>query len=438
MNLRGYLTALAKNWWIVLLMTVLATVGAAAYTVSLDRVYQSTVTFFVNTAKDTNALQSDQFAQQRVNSYIQLLSTESLARTVIADTGLTVPPSSVMSQIVGSADTSTVLLTASVRAPSPERSLLIADSIARTFGPMVEQLETPQGGDQSLVKLQVVSGPTLNPTPVSPRTSVYVTLGFLAGLGLGVLLAVLRETLDTTLRTATALQGLTDTPVLGLIGLDKLAQKQPLIVDSAASSPRSEEYRRLRTNLQFVDLAQPVRTIVVTSAVAGEGKSTVSVNLAIAFADLDLRVLLIEGDLRRPRVADLLGVERAVGLTNVLAHQADINDVLQPWGRGGLTVLPSGTIPPNPSELLGSPLMADLLASLRAAFDMIIIDTPPLLPVTDAAVAAAQVDGAVLVVRHGKTKRAQVLQSVQALTAVDARILGTVMTQVPTRRTVSY
>jgi hypothetical protein len=137
-------------------------------------------------------------------------------------------------------------------------------------------------------------------------------------------------------------------------------------------------------------------------------------------------------------VAEYLGLEGAVGLTNVLVGQAAIDDVLQPWGRGGLTVLPSGTIPPNPSELMGSPLMAELIIQLRKSFDMIIIDTPPVLPVTDAAVASRLVDGVVVVVRYGKTTRNQVSTALRSLTAVDARVLGTVLTMSPVKGAEAY
>lgn len=431
MNLRAYLRALRKSWWIVLVCTALGAGGALAYTASLTKIYESTVTFFVNTSKDTNALQSDQFAQQRVNSYIQLLSTESLARLVIEDTGLDVSPATIMSQIRGSADTSTVLLTASVQAPTPERSLLIADSVSRKFAPMVEALETPQGGDQSLVKLQVVSGPTLNPAPIAPRTNVYLTLGLLVGLGLGLALAGLRETLDTRIRTVEALRDITGSPVLGTVNSDKAARESPLVTQADAFSSRAEQYRRLRTNLQFLDLQQAVRVIVVTSALPDEGKSTTAVNLAAAFAESGRHAVLVEADLRRPKVADYLGLERAVGLTDVLLGEVDLETALQPWGRAPLSLLASGTIPPNPSELLASPAMAELISNLANHFDIVVVDTPPLLPVTDAAIAATLADGAILIARYGKTTRHDVTTAVRSINAVGARLLGSVFTLVP-------
>jgi capsular exopolysaccharide synthesis family protein len=146
-----------------------------------------------------------------------------------------------------------------------------------------------------------------------------------------------------------------------------------------------------------------------------------------------MRVILVEGDLRLPKVADYLGVEDSAGLTTVLAGRADLDDVLQPYGDTGLMVLASGPIPLNPAALLGSRHMADLLARLRERADLVIIDTPPLLPVADAAVLARQTDGAIVVVKHGKTTRDHLTRGLQRLRAVDARVLGGVLTMVPAK-----
>jgi capsular exopolysaccharide synthesis family protein len=181
-----------------------------------------------------------------------------------------------------------------------------------------------------------------------------------------------------------------------------------------------------------MDVHEPVRMVVVTSAVASEGKSVTATNLALTVAAAKVRVLLIEGDLRQPKVADYLDLERAVGLSDVIAGRAEIDDVLQPWGDGFMTVLPTGHMPPNPSELLASESAARLFDELRRRFEFIIVDTPPLIPVTDGVVAATRADGVILVVRHGRTTRHQLTLALGALENVSARLLGSVMTMVPT------
>jgi capsular exopolysaccharide synthesis family protein len=305
------------------------------------------------------------------------------------------------------------------------------------FKKLVESLETPPDKRASSVKVEVVAGPQLNEVPVSPRPVRNLGLAALLGLMIGAAAAVLRELLDTTVKTSEALQALASAPVLAGVPFDADAKGGPLMVAAGGHSARAEALRQLRTNLQYVDVDRPIKTLVVTSAVPGEGKSSTACSLAILFAEAGQRVLIIDADLRRPRVADYLGLEGGVGLTTVLAGKASVDDVLQRYGTA-LWVLPSGFLPPNPSELLGSRHMADLLDELREQFDMIIVDCPPLLPVTDAAVVAARADGALLLAKARKTTSAQVTNAVQALQSVDARLLGCVFNMVAAKGPDAY
>jgi capsular exopolysaccharide synthesis family protein len=250
---------------------------------------------------------------------------------------------------------------------------------------------------------------------------------------------VLRETLDTSVKDPEQLARELDLPTLGAIAYDSDAPKRPLIVHVDPKSSRAESFRQLRTNLQFVDIDEAPRSIIFTSSIPEEGKTTTTVNLAIALAQSGVRVLLVEGDLRRPKMADYLGIEGAVGLTNVLIGRVSLADAIQPWGPDALLhVLSSGPSPPNPSELLGSQGMAELLRELEHNYDLVLIDAPPLLPVTDAAVLAALASGAVLVTRYGHTKREQLARAVEALRAVGVAVYGAVLTMTPTRGPDSY
>ena len=273
--------------------------------------------------------------------------------------------------------------------------------------------------------------------PHSPRPLRNLALAALLGLLAGAAGAVLREVLDTTIKNSEALQALTASPVLAAVPFDSTAKDGSLLVTDGGHSGRAEALRQLRTNLQYVDIDRPVKTLVVTSAVSGEGKSSTSCGLAVLFAEAGQRVLIIDADLRRPRIAQYLGLEGGVGLTTVLVGKATVDDVVQRYGTD-LWVLPSGFLPPNPSELLGSRHMADLLDELGATFDMIIIDCPPLLPVTDAAVVAARADGALLMSRARKTTSAQVTMAARALKSVDARLLGCVLNMVPAKGPDAY
>jgi capsular exopolysaccharide synthesis family protein len=259
-------------------------------------------------------------------------------------------------------------------------------------------------------------------------------LGLVAGIGA----AVLRERLDTTVRDDLALQRAAGAPVLGQIPYDDDGKAAPLIVGVAEHSARGEAMRKLRTNLRFIDIQDQCQVVALTSATQGEGKTTTCCNLAITLAESGSRVLLIDADLRRPQVAEYLGLESRVGLTDVLIGNVSIGDAAQPWGDLELFVMASGSIPPNPSELLGSERMAHLLRTAREWVDIILIDTPPLLSVTDGAVVAVRADGTVLLSQYGRTSQAQIAAAVNALQRVSARVLGCVLTMTRLSKSDAY
>ena len=253
------------------------------------------------------------------------------------------------------------------------------------------------------------------------------------GLLLGVGVAVLREVLDTSVKSPADAVHYARAPVVGNLAFDPVYEKQPLLSDIAGHAPRAEAFRVLRTNLQFLDVDKQSKVITVTSSLPQEGKTATAVNLAIALAQAGNRTLLVDADLRRPKVAEALGVEGNVGMTTVLLGKVTLDEALQTHVRSGLKVLTSGAIPPNPAELLQSTTMTEFVDSLRGEYDVVLFDSPPLLPVTDAALLASQSDGAIMVIRHGKTTREQLAASVERLENVGARALGVVLNMVPTR-----
>ena len=186
--------------------------------------------------------------------------------------------------------------------------------------------------------------------------------------------------------------------------------------------------------MQYIEVDNDQKVFVVTSALPEEGKSTTAVNLGVTLALTNQRVALVECDLRRPLIAKRLGLDGAVGTTSVLIGKVSLREAMQSYGDTGLQVLACGPIPPNPSELLQSKAMETMLAQLRAEFDVVLLDAPPLLPVTDAALLAAQTDGALVVVRYAKTTRDQLTHAVERLAAVDAKPLGVVLNMVPAKR----
>lgn len=435
MDLRQYLHAVRTYWWIIALPVLLGIFLGVLSTTSATPQYRASVTFFVTTSTEDSAsaqVNSDEFAQRRVNSYLKLLRTDQLAERVVVAAGLDMSAGQVESMIGARGDIDTVLFTATVTSEDRDLAETVAEAVATEFVAFVREVETT-GTTPPSVNLQVVDGPSTKQLPDKPLFAVAwrAMLGGMLGLGIALLL----ELRDQTLRTEDDLIAIGATPVLGNIPFDRQVEGEPLMVAASRHSNFAEAFRQLRTNLQFVDVEHRVQVLVVTSSLPGEGKSVTSSNLALSLMATGRQVLLVEADLRLPRISKYFGLDRTVGLTDVLIGRAALDDVLRPIPGGSLTVLPSGHEPPNPSELLGSESMRSVLAELRTRFDIIVVDTPPLLPVADGAVAAAWADGVVLLVRTAKTPSQQVVLSLRSLGSVGARLIGTVMTMTPTSGT---
>jgi succinoglycan biosynthesis transport protein ExoP len=244
--------------------------------------------------------------------------------------------------------------------------------------------------------------------------------------------------LDTRITGERDVEAITSAPIIGGISYDPSAIARPLIVQDDPHSVRAEAFRTLRTNLQFLEVGGGQKSFVITSSIPSEGKTTTAANLAIAMADSGANVVLVDGDLRRPKLADYMGIEGAVGLTDVLIARSSLADALQPWGRGSLVLLPAGAVPPNPSELLGSRAMGTLIKELEADFDVVIVDLPPLLPVTDAALVSKLTRGALVVVAAGRTHKGEFAGAVSALENVGAQVAGVIITMLPTRGPDAY
>ena len=303
---------------------------------------------------------------------------------------------------------------------------------------VTNQLERPSEGAPARVQVDVVQPAQVPGGAISPNVTRNLALGFMLGLMLGLGLAVLRSVLDTKIRTRQDVASITDDPVLGRIVFDPDAATRPLLVQDDPTSPRAEAFRAFRTNLQFLKVEGNPRSFVFTSAGPSEGKSTTAANLAIAIAQAGSTVCLVDGDLRKPRVADLMGVEGAVGVTDILIGRVTLAEALQGWGQPNLVVLPAGHRPPNPSELLGSQEMGDLISNLKAQFDYVIVDAPPVLVVTDAALIAKDVGGALMVTAVGEARKDALSDALGTMERIDARVLGIVMTKVPTKGDDSY
>lgn len=444
MDLKQYLRVLRERWKFVLVCVLVGVLAAGLYSALQKPLYAASTQLFVSTSGDQTgnaqaAYQGGLFGQQRVKSYAEIVSSQPVVQRVKDELRLPEPVERLRSEISATAPLDTVLVDVTVSDPSAARAAAIADSLGRQFANRVNELETPQGQSVSPVKVSVAQPPTVPTAPVTPKTKQNLLLGLLGGLLVGVAAALLREALDTRVRDQDGMRDVVAAPVLGAFRAEERVKQRPLILDDDSFAPRAEAFRQLRTNIRFLSVDKRLRSLVVTSSLAAEGKTTVAANLAIALAQSGERVILVDADLRRPTVGEVLGLNPQIGLTNVLLGTTDLESALQPFARrDGLQVLASGPIPPNPSELLGSARMREVLAAVQEKATIVIIDTPPLLPVTDAAVLSEQTDGAVLVVRMGSTHREQIRTSADSLQRVNANLLGVVLNRLPVRKRGSY
>jgi capsular exopolysaccharide synthesis family protein len=435
-ELRDYLRIIRRRWLLITGTTLVTLAVAALLTTQMTKQYASTARVFVATtsASSSDAFQGGQFSEQRVASYADVVSGLELSQRVIDTLHLHMTANSLAKKIQASVVPNTVVLKITVTDPSREQAQRINQGVVKELQGFVAELETPPGTKVPLLKATVVDTPRLPEGPVSPKPARNLALGLILGLMLGVGLAVLRELLDTTVKRIEDVPSLRETPLLSAMAFDPDVRSKPLISSLPSHAPRAEAFRVLRTNLSFIDVDHTSKSFVVTSSVPGEGKSTTAVNAAIAMANAGQRILLIDGDLRRPQVAAMLDLEDTVGLTTTLIGQVDLSEVIQIHAQSGLSVLTAGRLPPNPAELLQSKAMSDLLTTVRSMFDVVVIDTPPLLPVTDAAVLASQTDGAVVVVRFGKTTKDQLESAVERLHSVDSHPLGIILNMVRSGR----
>ncbi len=438
MEIADYLSILRHRWKLIVAVVVLAVLAALALSLLTTPKYAASTQLFVSTtgnAADTTstAYQGGLFSQQRVTSYAELIQGKQVAQRVVDTLKLPMSAEQVASEVSASVKTETVILGVTVTDASPERARDIANTLSQQFTQLVTELETPQGSATPAAKVTVVQQASLPSSPVVPQTTRNLALGAVLGLLLGVGLAVLRDRLDNTVKDRREVVESTQSAVVGTVPFDPDRPKHPLVGFGEGHSSSAEAYRQIRTNLQFLDVDNPPRAMVITSAVPNEGKTTTALNLAFALGEAGNRVILVEADLRRPRLAKYLQLVENVGMTNVLSGAAELDEVLQPTANPAVTVLAAGPHPPNPSELLGSSRLQSLLATLRSRFDYIVFDAPPLLPVTDAAVLTVHADGAILVARHGHTEREKLARAAENLRSVDGRVLGTILNMVPAK-----
>ncbi|MDR1711329.1 MAG: polysaccharide biosynthesis tyrosine autokinase [Propionibacteriaceae bacterium] len=431
MEFSDYIGVLRRFWRSIAAITIASLAVAAVLVYTLPKAYTAQVQVFLTvlTGNSGGDLASGaNYSQNQVDSFAKVATTPLVLDPVISELQLADMTSSRLAGFVSvSVPTGTAIMQISARAADADSAAQIANAVGRSLVNAVSDLSPTSTDGKNLVRATVIAE-AVPPTGHSfPQERNFLIMGLAIGLGLGLGQALLRYVLDKRIHDEDEITEITDAPIMGRIGMDPELESTTA-GRASVSKLTAEDYRRLRTNLQFINAGQEGgQAFVVTSSVPGEGKTTISLNLATVLAEAGETVLLVDGDLRRPRIAKYLGLESNVGLTTVLIGKANPGDVLQQTSVPNLTVMASGAIPPNPSELLASTAMVQLVATASKLFRYIIIDSAPLLPVTDAAILARQTDGALVVATARSTTVPQLEAALESIDTAKGKAIGIVI-----------
>ncbi len=439
MTLIEFVRLSRANLWRLVLALVAGYVLAYGYAMTLPKIYTADASGYVVTASGAqttgDVFAGSALAGSKADSYLPLVRSRAVAARVIQKLRLDADPASVAGMVSGMVEPSSVILRVSAVAGTPEQARDIADATIQATALEASRLEMGgeiKDGQQPLVRIIPVENALLPGGPSAPNLDKYGTMGAAAGLGLAYTLILGRRFLDTRLRSSKDVETYANTTALGIIPQTPELRAKEGRGKVGRLGVAAEGFRQLRTNLRFVSVDNPPRSIVVTSANPSEGKSTVSSTLARVLGEAGQPTIIVDADLRRPTLSTIFERDGSVGLSQILSGQVEIGDALQDTDQVNVQLIPAGRIPPNPSELLGSQRMKQLLEELSKDH-LVILDAPPLLPVTDAGLLSGIADGTLLVFAIGKTHKEQVAFCAKILEQVGGNLLGAVLNLAPKR-----
>lgn len=431
-----WLTAVAVRWWWVLLIGMAAG-SSAAWGVSkaVDPTYRATATIFVNqsAAPGTVTYSDALLSQQLVKTYARMATQRVVLEQVVDELELAIELADLDDLLLGVAIAQTQLLEIRAETSDPQFSRDLANGVARVF---IEQQQPflPSGRGEQV--LRIAQPATLPKFPIAPRLILNTLVGALAGLLAAAGIAALFEYRDDTIKSPDDLQPL-GLASLGVVGVLTFSSKPTSAVGDLAP-PAAEAYRKIRTSIDLWGLRQPLR-LLITSAGQGEGKSTTAANLAVAFGQTERRVILVDADLRRPHLHQLFDLRNTRGLTSLLVNrETDTSATLRPTAFQNVSLVPAGASPASAAELLASARMQDVLNELSGLADILIVDSPPVLGVSDPIILASAGGAVLLVARAGTTRPSPLLRARDALLKTDAVLLGAVVNAAPSRVTSEY
>ena len=450
MTILEFFRTTRANLWLLIIGIIVGAAAGFGYASLQPKVYAASSSGYVTVGESgtVDVLSGSTAAKERARSYAAIVSSEAVAQKIKQNTPeLSLSTGQIRSSLTATAGENAALITVSAQASSPKNAQLLANSALQATADYIKEIEQNPGNAQALVngdsnaaatppansntvRVIPLNNASVNPPLVSPNYQQNTLIGAVIGLVVVYTAIFLRRALDQRIRTRDDATKATGASILGVLPVSEDLNEENIVNGDTDDHIAQESIRQLRTNLRFVNVDTPPRSFIVTSAVPGEGKSTVSLSLARSLADAGSPVILIDADLRRPTVAKKLKLDAKVGLTQVLAGQVEIANAVHQLGDSNLFVLPAGRIPPNPSELLGSDKMRQLIKELSEEF-IVVVDVPPLLPVTDASLLSHSVDGVILVGSIGRSHREQMTEASSILKKVNANLFGLVLNRAP-------
>lgn len=421
MDLRELLVSLRKQWVPIVALTLVGAVAAFGFSVNQQKMWTSQATVLVRPAggQSTSDLNNGAtFVERVVSTYAALARTPVVLDPVADELGLD-SSAALRGAVSASITSGTTFIAVSATWPDADGSARVANAVAEQLQVAIVDAAPRQEGQPSVV-VQPVSAAIAPSSPSSPDVTANVLVGTFAGFLLGLGFVLLRSALDSRVRTAAEARRLTSSPVLGVLA----APRRPSRHAIADADPWAEDYRRLRTNLRLLDVGERPASVVVTSCTEGEGAATVGLGLARTAVEGGLRTVLVEADLRRPRLAQALALPAGPGVSELVAG-GDVAAAVH--AVDGVDVLPAGSAVASPGDVVTSSGMDELLARLVARYDLVVCVAPPVLAVTDAAALGAATHGVVLVVGRPRVTSDQVTEAVSALTMAGASLLGVVL-----------
>jgi capsular exopolysaccharide synthesis family protein len=416
----GYLRIARRRWPALVACVIVGLAAAFGVDQGVPKSYQANSEVFINVLGGNSvseALDAAQLSAELIQSYAYVAESSSIAREVQTALNLSSSPS-----LSASAVPDTLLIDYTAIEPSPALAQSVLAEATKYFTATVKDY---QAGNGTSVIVRIVEPAAASDTPVSPRRNLDLVYGGISGLVVGILLAALLQYIDKSFRDPSELEGLNVGPLLVEIPRLKSLRGSERLIDSSRDPAAREAYAALRASLRFLDPGKPLRSILFTSPVSGDGKTTTVANLVDVLAKAGEVTVGVDADLRNPKLAQAFGVPAEPGLTSVVIGAEPLGSAVR-W-NAGLGILPTGPLPPNPSEILGSQPMANLIQALAERADKVLIDGPAVLAVSDPITLAPLVDCVVLVLKPGSTRRDDIVETCRRLEIVGARTVGYVL-----------